>query len=625
MRLFRRMKNAITKPKQTEKLVKWQNRYYEAKQKYSAEISDMKTYENLYNGSREVNRNPNKGGGVAGKKAINVRNITYELIETQVDSSIPYPKVIPIHEEDEEQAKVIEMALQNVIREIKLEKINDVSERVVPVQGGDFMHVEWDNTKGYHCTLGGISISERHPKNVIPQPGVTEIEDMDYIFVEVAQTKEFVKRKYGVDVSDAQSTDMEGKETVNSDIVTVIICYYRNANGNIGMFTWCEDYVLVDYEDYQARRLERCVECGRVKVGDVCECGSKKFKEVEEEYEEITESITLLDGTIVNPIAGTREIEDENGNIMVIEEKTKIPYYKPKDIPIILRRNVSKYGKLLGVSDVAVIEDQQDAVKKIGSKMQEKILKGGSIVTLPNGAKITTDDREMKIVRVKNPSEANLIDVKNIQGDVSQDRIMLETNYDWARSSLGITDSYQGKYDSSAQSGTAKQFSINQAAGRLESKRVMKNIAYADLYEMIFKHLLAYADQPIPLSNKNNKGTYNFTHFNRYDFLKRDAAGEYYWNDEFLFETDPTSTIMMNREALWQQIDLKYQAGAFGPIGEDRTLLTFWTFMEKNDYPNSAEMKNIFAERVREQEKQAQLAQMAQMQNGVINNEMPQM
>ena len=625
MRLFRRMKNAITKPKQTEKLVKWQNRYYEAKQKYSAEISDMKTYENLYNGSREVNRNPNKGGGVAGKKAINVRNITYELIETQVDSSIPYPKVIPIHEEDEEQAKVIEMALQNVIREIKLEKINDVSERVVPVQGGDFMHVEWDNTKGYHCTLGGISISERHPKNVIPQPGVTEIEDMDYIFVEVAQTKEFVKRKYGVDVSDAQSTDMEGKETVNSDIVTVIICYYRNENGNIGMFTWCEDYVLVDYEDYQARRLERCVECGRVKVGDVCECGSNKFKEVEEEYEEITEKITLLDGTIVNPIAGTREIEDENGNIMVIEEKTKIPYYKPKDIPIILRRNVSKYGKLLGVSDVAVIEDQQDAVKKIGSKMQEKILKGGSIVTLPNGAKITTDDREMKIVRVKNPSEANLIDVKNIQGDVSQDRIMLETNYDWARSSLGITDSYQGKYDSSAQSGTAKQFSINQAAGRLESKRVMKNIAYADLYEMIFKHLLAYADQPIPLSNKNNKGTYNFTHFNRYDFLKRDAAGEYYWNDEFLFETDPTSTIMMNREALWQQIDLKYQAGAFGPIGEDRTLLTFWTFMEKNDYPNSAEMKNIFAERVREQEKQAQLAQMAQMQNGVINNEMPQM
>ena len=625
MRLFRRMKNAITKPKQTEKLVKWQNRYYEAKQKYSAEISDMKTYENLYNGSREVNRNPNKGGGVSGKKSINVRNITYELIETQVDSSIPYPKVIPIHEEDEEQAKVIEMALQNVIREIKLEKINDVSERVVPVQGGDFMHVEWDNTKGYHCTLGGISISERHPKNVIPQPGVTEIKDMDYIFVEVAQTKEFVKRKYGVDVSDAQSTDMEGKETVNSDIVTVIICYYRNENGNIGMFTWCEDYVLVDYEDYQARRLERCVECGRVKVGDVCECGSKKFKEVEEEYEEITESITLLDGTIVNPIAGTREIEDENGNIMVIEEKTKIPYYKPKDIPIILRRNVSKYGKLLGVSDVAVIEDQQDAVKKIGSKMQEKILKGGSIVTLPNGAKITTDDREMKIVRVKNPSEANLIDVKNIQGDVSQDRIMLETNYDWARSSLGITDSYQGKYDSSAQSGTAKQFSINQAAGRLESKRVMKNIAYADLYEMIFKHLLAYADQPIPLSNKNNKGTYNFTHFNRYDFLKRDAAGEYYWNDEFLFETDPTSTIMMNREALWQQIDLKYQAGAFGPIGEDRTLLTFWTFMEKNDYPNSAEMKNIFAERVREQEKQAQLAQMAQMQNGVINNEMPQM
>ena len=248
--------------------------------------------------------------------------------------------------------------------------------------------------------------------------------------------------------------------------------------------------------------------------------------------------------------------------------------------------------------------------------MQEKILKGGSIVTLPHNSKITTTDEELKVVRVKNASDKALIDVLNMQADITMDRIMLETNYDWAKSTLGITDAYQGKYDSSATSGTAKQYSINQAAGRLESKRVMKNTAYAKLYEMMFKFMLAYADQPIPLSKRNADGKYEFTHFDRYKFLKKDAAGEFYWNDEFIFETDPTSTIMMNREAMWQQIDLKYQAGAFGQIGEPETLLAYWTFMAENDYPNAEHMRSIFQQKVQEQK---EMQEMMMIQGGVQN------
>ena len=113
----------------------------------------------------------------------------------------------------------------------------------------------------------------------------------------------------------------------------------------------------------------------------------------------------------------------------------------------------------------------------------------------------------------------------------------------------------------------------------MESKRVMKNTAYAKLYEMMFKFMLAYADQPIPLSKKDAKGEYSFSHFNRYDFLKQDAAGEWYWDDEFIIETDPTSTIMMNREAMWQQADYKLQSGAFGQQGDLQTLLLYWEFM----------------------------------------------
>ena len=637
MRMLRRMKNMITNPKQTKKLIEWKRKYSDAKIKYSDDLEKMKEYENLYNGDRSVNVNPNKGYGKARELSINVRNIVYELIESQVDSSIPMPKVTPIHQEDEHLAKIIEMALQNEIRLLNFNVINDKSERTVPIQGGDFMHVEWDNTKGYHCTIGGISVSDRHPRTVIPQPGITEIEEMDYLFVLIPQTKSFIKRKYNVDVSDVSDTETQLKadseRDENDEIVTAIKCYYRNSKGGIGLFTWVEEYVLEDYEDFQARRLDRCVKCGKVRNGDVCECGSKKFEEKEEEFEEIYDNIELSDGEIISPVTyEVVQLQDEDGNPMEDEEgmpimerrevRSKIPYYKPDEIPIILRRNVSREGKLLGFSDAAVIEDQQDAIKKLGSKLHEKILKGGSIVTLPKNLKIETTDKELKIVRVNNANEASLIGVKNIQADISQDRIMLESNYDWAKSTLGITDAYQGKYDSSATSGTAKQYSINQAAGRLESKRVMKNAAYSHLYRLIFKYLLAYADQPIPMSIKDSKGAYQYAHFNRFDFLKRDAAGELYWDDEFIFETDPTSTIMMNREAMWSQIDIKYQAGAFGPIGEDRTLLTYWTFMEQNDYPNSAAMKKIFADRVKEQQEQQAIQQQIMQQKGGVDNEM---
>lgn len=635
-RMVRKLKNKVAEPQKGKKLDMWQRKYEAAKMAYANNVSKMAEYDALYNGNRELKGNPNKGN-TPSKVSINVRNITYELIETQVDSSIPMPKVTPIHEEDAELARIIELALQNEIRLLKFNEMNDKQERTVPIQGGDFLHVEWDNTKGFHCNLGGLSVSERHPRCIIPQPGITEVEDMDYLFVLIAQTRDYVKRKYGVDVQEAYETDKEIRVTENrendTDIITIVKAYYRNENGGVGLFTWCDEYVLEDMDDYQARRLERCTVCGRVKQGEECECGNKKFKWTNEEEEELSKDITLFgtDTVISSVTYETRHADiegqlqfDEMGQpvMVAVEQRTKIPYYKPDVFPIVLRRNVSRAGHLLGFSDVDVISDQQDAIKKIGSNIQEKILKTGPIVTLPTNLKIKTTDEIYRIVRVNNANENSMIGVKNMQADVSQDRFMLETNYDWAKSTLGITDSYQGKYDSSATSGTAKQYSINQAAGRLESKRVMKNTAYARLYEMMFKFLLAYADDPIPISSKSHEGVYTFSHFNRYDFLKQDSAGEFYWNDEFIFETDPTSTIMMNREAMWAQADMKLQSGAFGPLGEMDTLLMYWTYMEQNDYPHAAEIKKVIEEKKRQQEAMMQQQLMAQ---GGAGNVMPGM
>ena len=598
MKWWKKAMRAMEKPEENKKLKKWQGKFENSKSKYQDELDRMEIQKKYYIGDRHVKGNPNKTSGYASKMSINVRNIVYELIESQIDSSIPMPKVTAIHEEDKDKAKIIEDFIKNEMKSLNFNILNDLQERLTPMLGGDFLLVEWNNQKGYHCTIGDLDVSNIHPKQVIPQPGITEIDKMDYIFIRTSQTKDYVKRRFGKDVSEEEETDNDIREGVTSDdIVTVVTAYYKNEKGGIGLFRWCGDVVLEDMEDYQARRIEVCKECGAPKSGDVCEkCGSKRFEVRTDDMETV------------------RFVENE------IEIEIQIPYYKPDQFPLVLRKNISVYDKLLGCSDVDVIEDQQDTIKKLGSKINEKLLKGGSFVTLPSDVGVDTTDEELKIIRIDNPAQKALIDVITAQADIGQDRTMLEMNYQWAKSALGITDSYQGKYDSSATSGTAKQYSINQAAGRLESKRVMKNQAYAQLYELMFKFALAYADQPIPINSQGKDGVQVFAHFDKMDFLKMDAAGQYYWNDEFIFDTDPTSTLLTNREAMWNQADLKLQSGAFGPISELETNYLYWLEQERNGYPNAGEIKKEIERRMEERKQQESMLQM-----GGMNVEMPNM
>lgn len=614
MNWFKKTMEKLIDPEKNKKLLDWQSKYETAKTKYADALSNMTTYENYYEGDKKIANL--SGTGYAAKGAINVRNIVYELIESQVDVSVPMPKVTAIHEEDAEQAKKIEQFLENETRLLGFSALNDLQERIVPIQGGDFFLVEWDNTKGYHCNIGDLAISTIHPRQVIPQSGVTDVDKMDYIFTRTSQTKDYVKRRFGKDVSGEDETDRDiREEVVTEDIVTVVTAYYKNTKGGIGLYRWCGDVVLEDLDDYQARQIEVCDKCGKPKTNDsdTCECGSKKFKTVED----ATEILNIMKETLViDPMTGEQISQQE-------EKQIEIPYYKPQEFPLILRRNITRDKHLLGTSDVAVIQDQQETVKKLGSKINEKLLKGGSFVTLPQDKGVETTDEEFKIIRVDTPAEKALIDVITVQADCGQDRIVLEENYQWAKSALGITDSFQGKYDSSALSGTAKQYSINQAAGRLESKRVMKNAAYAKLYEMMFKFALAYADEPIPVITTGTDGETVYSHFDKKDFLKIDAADTPYWNDEFIFETDPTSTLMVNREAMWNQADMKLQSGAFGNLGDLETNYLYWLEQERNSYPHAGEIKRVIEQRIEEQKQMQQELEAEQM--GGMPNVMPQM
>lgn len=632
-RFRKKMKNSFDK-EQNKKLKTWKGRLEQAKNTYNDKRNVMKKYSGYYHGDRNVQADPNSNK-MPTKLASNIRNIVYELIESQVDSSIPMPKVRAIHADDDELAKKIEKMLENKVKTCGLEQINDYMERVVPVQGADFFHVQWDTKAGLHSSIGDVKVTEIHPKKLIPQPGVTFFENMDYFFIQETYTKQTVKRIYGVNVDEAENDtedvflDVDGSKA-NDDLVTVSTAYYRNDKDGIGVYAWCDIYELLDLEDYQARYFDHCAKCGALMVDGKCpNCGSTKVKKQADDYEDLINSIEVrVDGgnpTRVEPFEMEETpVLDEMGNpvlnemgqpkITVTKTKKKVPYYKPNCFPVVIRRNVSEEDNFLGASDVSVIIDQQDAIKKLGTKINEKLLKGGSYVTLPRGVDVEKTDKELKIIRLENAAQKGLIDVINLQPNVQNDENFLEVNYQWAKSSLGITDSYQGKYDASATSGTAKQYAINQAAGRLESKRAQKNYAFSELYEIMFKFWLAYADDDTEIISEDGSGNPSHDELNRYEFLKIDKNGEFYWDDEFIFETDPTSTLMANREAMWNQTDLKLQSQAFGPLGDLQTLRTYWTFMKASGYPNAGMALDIVDQRIAEQEAQQQAQEEAQME-----------
>ena len=218
-------------------------------------------------------------------------------------------------------------------------------------------------------------------------------------------------------------------------------------------------------------------------------------------------------------------------------------------------------------------------------------------MTLPDGLDVDKSDDELKIIRIQNPSQAQQISVINVQPNVNNDITMMGLHYDYAKSTVGITDAFQGKYDASAVS-----VSANQSAGRMQSKREMKNQAYARLYRLIFEYLLAYADEPYPMTETDTDGEQQFGHFDRMEFLKQDAAGELYWDDEFIFEVDPAS----NRERLWDMAKVDYQAGAFGPINDMESQRTYWTWMKNTNYPYSATVLADISKRLETQQQTEQ-------------------
>lgn len=626
-------------------LQKWQERFSKNKAAHESELAAIDKRDALYNGSDKID-------GYDGNKAKDskyTRNIVAENIESEVDSSIPAPKVTAKREQDEDNAKTIEAFLRNEMDYLPFEEINDMDERTTPIQGGDYFLVEWDNDRRTHTTLGGINVTLLHPRQVIPQSGVTQIEDMDYIFVMTGMTKKAVKRTYGIDVKeeteefpDARSNGGNTEKTAE-DMVTLITAFYRNSDGGIGVYRWVGDTEVQNLKDYFARQIKQCKKCGCEVSNstDKCpECGSKSFEKVAQDNISLDRDITLNDGSTIKQMTDGEYQDsiqfDDNGDMVMAAdgnplsqlvtvsepEPNTVPLYKIRQYPIVLRRNISKNNSLLGGSDVDTMYPMQELIKKLGTKIQEKLLKGGSYVTFPKGARIKKTDEELKVIELSNITDKNMIDVINVQPNIANDVSYMDNIYQSAREAIGITDSFQGRSDKTAQSGTAKQFAAAQTAGRLESKRVMKQAAYQELFKLMFKFMLAFADEARDTNVLSGSGTIEYGQFDRYAFLERDASGELYWNDDFLFSVDTTNNLAQNREQLWQNATDNWKNGAFGEPTQLKSRILYWTLMEAYHYPMAVTVKGELLKE--QQELEEQMEQQQSLQGG-MQNAMPDM
>lgn len=542
-------KTAKEESEQQLRLKNWQDKMSEALTATNLTIRDER--EMIYLGTADVDANINSTNMQNGKrkKANNVVNLVLEFIETNVDATIPKPSVRTKLPGFEKQAAMIEDSLTSDITELGITAINDVNERITPIQGYSAILVGWNPDFKHHLYRGELNLESVHPKRIIPQPGVWELQKMDYFFVLSSVTKSFIKKRYGVDLENEgeqfpglNSLDGYGSQSSNPDMVTEIVCWYKNDDGEVSKFVWCDNEVLEDLPNFYARRID-----GKV-----------------ETMETLGSEVTLASGEVL-PVG------------------TKIPYFTPTRYPLVIRENIPLNFAFGGQSDVDVIRDQQDAMKKVVSTIEEKIIRGSAVVTALEGHRFNLTNELYAIVR-GSQAELNALRVQNLQASISDDLIFAQQQYKAAQSTLGITNTYQGKADSTAVSGIAKQIQVQQTSGRLRSKEANKYAAFKELYEIMFEFKLAFYDELRPFVTQDADGKDSYGDFNKYAFLVRDKAGELYYNTDFIFTADAGTGLPRDKMWLFNSVQEMLKYGAYNPTP---AAVTFWTQMVQQKYPNA--------------------------------------
>ena len=116
----------------------------------------------------------------------------------------------------------------------------------------------------------------------------------------------------------------------------------------------------------------------------------------------------------------------------------------------------------------------------------------------------------------------------------------------------------------------------------------MRDSAYAGVYELLFKYMLAFSDEERSFVTLLPDGTQMEQVWSKYMFLSRDENGDFYYRDDFAWSVDNATEITQDRAAMWQLIDQDYLNGTMGnEIDPVRALKMYWQMKEQFGYPTA--------------------------------------
>ncbi|MBQ7387060.1 MAG: hypothetical protein IJW03_02725 [Clostridia bacterium] len=564
-----------TQTNNTDRLSDFKALYDAARAAMAEKLDEFEKYERQYRASCELD-----GSGV---NASTVRNITYEIIESEVNSDIPTPKAdsISYTEQRERNARSIERLCSAVKDRLPFEAMNDLDERYTYIYGGSVWYIEWDSSDRNGCDVGGVRVHCISPLDFIPQPGVCSVDDMDYCFLRFTTTRNELTRKYGIPedmLSLAECDYQYDTDTRENDTATVIVTFWRDENGDIGKLVFSGDLLLSDIPCYYSRKIDVCSECGL--EDSACTCGGKRVKE------------NLCDEHVARELLP-----------LGAECDAYVKYYTPKVFPIVIRKNSSSTPSLYGTSDCETLRYHQQAINKVESRILQKLLRAGITPVMPEDSSVTLNNAVFgQVIKMKAGESLAQYGKIDTTPDIDQDIKEADRLYDQAKRIMGISDALVGSDSISSESGYSRQLKILQANGRLQSKRQLKYHAYSEIYRRIFEHFLAFADEPRPLSYKDGFGRVHTSEFSKYDFLEPICDGEYAYYDGYLFSVDLNGGAGYLREELWERNLTNLKAGTIGDPTSPVTLLRYWQSQERAHYPYARENVEYFKSIVEQEE-----------------------
>lgn len=548
----------------TARLELFKELFSTAEKYHAEELEKMQRRMKQYLGSAEIDG--------SAEPALTVRNITYEIVESEISSNIPLPRVEPISFSDihDRCAKAVEQLCSSVRSRLPFEAMNDCDERYTYILGGSVWFVEWDSeVEGG----GDVKVHCLSPESLLPQPGVSDIDDMEYCFLHFSTTKGELVRRFGVKEKELRLAECEyeydGSFSAN-DTVRIITVFYRDCEGDIGKFVFSGDLVLEDLPAYYMRKGEICPVC-EAKRGE-CQCG-RGYK----------------DGNLVN-----EKLISKSG------EEISLPYFVPRKFPIVIRRNTLDTSSLYGSSDCDKIRPQQQAINKVESRILAKLLRSGITPVMPEDATLSVTNAVFgQVLKLKPGESVDSYGKIDTTPDIMQDIAEADRLYDQAKRIIGVSDALQGLDTTNVESGYARQLKIAQANSRLESKKRLKNLCYSRIYRLIFEHYLAFADEERPLKYRDALGRIHRSKFSRRDFIESNSLGEYRYCDDYLFTVDQSGESEYQRESLWQRNLESLEAGTLGDKSSPEALLRYWQAQAKAHYPYASDNVEYFKELIK--------------------------